>query len=155
MKEYKEYKGKLDATGKKFALVVSRFNEFIAHDLIRGAIDCLERHTAAEIEIFWTVGSYEIPPLAKKIADMNRFDAIICLGAIIRGDTPHFEYIAAEAARGIAKVYYKTGIPTIFGIITADTIEQAIERAGTKAGNKGWDAALSAIELTNLQTQLK
>lgn len=152
---FKEYKGKLDGTGKKFALCVSRFNEFITHDLVRGATDCLERHNVTEIEIFWTVGSFEIPALAKRIADLNRFDAIICLGAIIRGDTPHFEYIAAETARGIARVYYKTGIPTIFGIITADTIEQAIERAGTKAGNKGWDAALAALELVNLHSQIK
>jgi 6,7-dimethyl-8-ribityllumazine synthase len=155
MKEYKEYKGKLDGTGKKFALIVSRFNEFIAHELLAGALDCLERHNVNDIEIFWTAGAFEIPALAKRIADLSRFDGIICLGAVIRGDTPHFDYIAAEAARGVAKVYYKTGIPTIFGIITADTIEQAIERAGTKAGNKGWDAALSALELVNLHAQLK
>ena len=153
--ERKEYKGKLDATGKKFALVVSRFNEFISRELLNGALDCLERHNAKAVEIFWTPGSYEIPTVAKKLADSKKFNAIVALGTIIRGDTPHFEYIASVAAKALAKIGYSTGVPTAFGIITADTTEQAIERAGTKAGNKGWTAALFAIEMANLMNTLK
>ncbi len=152
--ERKEYKGTLDATGKKFALVVSRFNEFLSKELLNGAIDCLERHNAKAIEIFWTPGCYEIPTIAKTLAESKRFNAIIALGAIIRGDTPHFEYIASVASKAIAKISYTTGIPATFGIITADTVEQAIERAGTKAGNKGWTAALFAIEMTNLMKEI-
>jgi 6,7-dimethyl-8-ribityllumazine synthase len=152
--EKKEYKGKLDATGKRFALVVSRFNAFLSKELLDGAIDCLERHNAQAVEIFWTPGSFEIPAVAKTLADSKRFNAIVALGAIIRGDTPHSEYIASVAAKAIAKISYSTGVPTTFGIITADTIEQAIERAGTKAGNKGWTAALFAIEMANLMKEI-
>ena len=151
---YPEYKGELDAKGKRFGIILPRFNGFISKELLSGALDCLSRHGATEIEIFWTPGSFEIPPLAKKVALSKRFDAVICLGAVIRGDTPHFEYISAQVSRGIARVYYETEVPTILGIITSDTIEQAIERAGTKAGNKGWEAALSAIELVNLHSKL-
>ena len=152
--ERKEYKGKLDATGKKFALIVSRFNEFLSKELLSGALDCLERHNAKAVEIFWTPGSFEIPTVAMTIAESKRFNAIIALGAIIRGDTPHFEYIASVTSKAIAKIGYKTGIPATFGIITADNIEQAIERAGTKAGNKGWTAALFAIEMANLMKEI-
>jgi 6,7-dimethyl-8-ribityllumazine synthase len=150
----KEFKGKLDASGKRFAIVVSRFNEFISKELLGGALDCLERHKATNVEIIWVPGSFEIAPIARQLAEAGRHDAIICLGAIIRGATPHFEYVAAEAAKGIAQVYFKTGVPTIFGVITADTVDQAIDRAGTKSGNKGWSAALSAIELVDLKQQL-
>lgn len=152
--ERKEYKGKLDATGKKFALVVSRFNEFLSKELLNGAIDCLERHNAKAVEIFWTPGSFEIPTVAKTLVESKRFNAIIALGAIIRGDTPHFEYIASVVSKAIAKIGYSMGVPITFGIITADTMEQAIERAGTKAGNKGWTAALFAIEMANLMTEI-
>ncbi|MEO0092856.1 MAG: 6,7-dimethyl-8-ribityllumazine synthase [candidate division WOR-3 bacterium] len=153
--EKREYKGKLDATGKTFALVVSRFNEFLSKELLNGAIDCLERHNAKAVEIFWTPGSYEIPTIAQRLAESKKFDAIVALGAIIRGDTPHFEYIASVVAKDIARISRVTGVPTTFGIITADTIEQAVERAGTKAGNKGWNAALFAIEMANLIETMK
>ena len=153
--ERKEYKGKLDATGKKFALIVSRFNAFLSKELVNGALDCLERHNAKAVEIFWTPGSFEIPTVAKTIAESKRFNAIIALGAIIRGDTPHFEYIASVASKAVAKIGYTTGVPATFGIITADNIEQAIERAGTKAGNKGWTAALFAIEMANLMKEIE
>ncbi len=144
--------GYLNAKGKKFAIVVSRFNELISKQLINGANDCLTRHGAddKDIKIYWVPGSFEIPLTAKKIALTKKFDAVICLGAVIRGDTPHFEYIAAEVSKGIANVALETGIPVIFGIITSDTMEQALERAGVKAGNKGWDAALTAIEMCDL-----
>jgi len=153
--ERKEYKGKLDATGKKFALVVSRFNEFLSKELLSGALDCLERHNAKAVEIFWTPGSFEISTVAMKIAESKRFNALIALGAIIRGDTPHFEYIASVASKAIAKIGYTTGVPATFGISTADNMEQAIERAGTKAGNKGWTAALFAIEMANLMKEIE
>lgn len=153
----KKIEGKLVAKDRKFAIVVSRFNEFISNKLIDGALDCLLRHEANEsnIIISWTPGAYEIPIVAKRMALSKKFDAVICLGAIIRGATPHFEYVATEAAKGIAQVSLETEIPVIFGIVTADTVEQAIERAGTKAGNKGWDAALSAIEMADLLTKIK
>lgn len=148
--------GKLNAEGKKFAIVISRFNEFISKNLLNGALDCLLRHGAneKEINIVYVPGSYEIPLVAKKLATSNKYNAIICLGAVIRGGTPHFEYVASAVARGIESVNLETGVPVIFGIITSDTIEQAIERAGTKAGNKGWDAAISAIEMADLMTKL-
>lgn len=144
--------GKLLAEGKKFALVVSRFNDFITDRLVGGAIDALQRSGAKEedIEIVKVPGAFEIPLIAKKLASKGRYDAIVCLGAVIRGATPHFEYISAEVSKGIAQVGLETDVPVIFGIITSDTIEQAIERAGTKAGNKGWSAAMSAIEMVNL-----
>ncbi|MCX7797798.1 MAG: 6,7-dimethyl-8-ribityllumazine synthase [Melioribacter sp.] len=148
--------GFLNAKGKKFAIVVSRFNELISGKLLEGAKDCLLRHEADEndIKIYWVPGSFEIPLIAKKIALTKRFDAVICLGAVIRGDTPHFEYIAAEVSKGIANVALETGTPIIFGVITTDTMEQALERAGVKAGNKGWDAALTAIEMVDLLSKV-
>lgn len=149
--------GILNAKGRRFALVAGRFNELISNKLIEGAVDCLVRHEAKEsdISLTWVPGSYEIPLVAKKLAHSGKFDAIICLGAVIRGGTPHFEYVASEVAKGIAQVTLESNVPVIFGIITSDTIEQAIERAGTKAGNRGWDAALSAIEMADLMTKLK
>ena len=147
------YQGNLVAKkSQKFALVVSRFNEFISSKLLAGAVDQLIRHGAAEesIDVAWTPGSFEIPLVAKRLAESKKYAAVICLGAVIRGGTPHFDYIAAEVSKGVAQVGLSTGVPTIFGVITADTIEQAVERAGTKAGNKGADAALSAIEMANL-----
>ena len=148
----KRFEGMLLGKGLKFGLVVPRFNEFINKKLLEGAQDALLRHGVNEedIEIAWVPGSFEIPLVAKKLAQTKRYDAVICLGAVIRGGTPHFEYIAAEVTKGIAKVGLDTGLPVIYGIITADTLEQAIERAGTKAGNKGFEAAVSAIEMANL-----
>jgi 6,7-dimethyl-8-ribityllumazine synthase len=148
--ERREFKGKLDATGRTFALVVSRFNELISRELLAGAIDCLERHSARAVDVFWVPGSFEIPAVALQLAQTKRYDGIVGLGAVIRGDTPHAEYISAEVAKGLAKVAMQTGVPVSFGIITADTLEQALERAGAKQGNKGWNAALSVIELVNL-----
>jgi 6,7-dimethyl-8-ribityllumazine synthase len=143
---------KLLAEGKKFALVVSRFNDFITERLLEGALDGLLRSGARDddIEIVRVPGAFEIPLMAKKMALTNRYHAVICLGAVIRGATPHFDYVSAEVSKGIAMVSLESEIPVIFGIVTTDTIEQAIERAGTKAGNKGWSAAISAIEMANL-----
>jgi 6,7-dimethyl-8-ribityllumazine synthase len=148
--------GNLIAKGKKFCIVASRFNDFITKELISGCQDTLLRHGAEEkdISIFWVPGAFEIPLVASKLAKKG-FSAIICLGAVIRGSTPHFDYICSEVSKGIARVSLQSGIPVIFGIITADTIEQAIERAGTKEGNKGRDAALNAIEMANLLEQIK
>ncbi|MBS3758679.1 MAG: 6,7-dimethyl-8-ribityllumazine synthase [Desulfobacterales bacterium] len=144
--------GKLVAEGKRFALIVSRFNDFISDKLSSGAIDALQRSGVSDsaIDILKVPGSFEIPLIAKKVAQARKHDAVLCLGAVIRGATPHFDYVSAEVSKGIAAVSLETGVPVIFGIITADTIEQAIERAGTKAGNKGWSAAVAAIEMTNL-----
>ncbi len=144
--------GKLDATKIKFAIVVSRFNEIVSDRLLEGALDCLERHGADEkdITIYKVPGSFEIPLFANTIAHAKNIDAIICLGTLIRGETPHFEYLSAEVAKGVATVGLESGLPVIFGVLTADTLEQAMERAGSKAGNKGWMAALSAIEMANL-----
>jgi 6,7-dimethyl-8-ribityllumazine synthase len=152
----KEIHGMLDAKGKTFGITISRFNEFITHKLLEGALDCLKRHGAEDdkITIAWVPGSFEIPYAAQKMAKSKKFDAVIALGSVIRGQTPHFDYIANEVAKGIARISLDTGVPTIFGVITADTLEQAIERAGTKAGNKGWDAALSAIEMVKLFEQI-
>ncbi len=143
---------KLQAEGKKFALVVSRFNDFITDKLLGGAVDGLLRSGARDkdVEIVKVPGAFEIPLIAKKMAATGRFHAVICLGAVIRGTTPHFEYVSAEVSKGVASVGLESEIPVIFGIVTTDTIEQAIERAGTKAGNKGWDAAITAIEMANL-----
>ena len=143
---------KLNAEGKKFALVVSRFNDFITEKLLTGAIDALSRSGAADddIDVVKVPGSFEIPLVAKKAAERGHYDAVICLGAVIRGATPHFDYVSAEVSKGIAVVSLETQTPVIFGIVTTDTIEQAIERAGTKAGNKGWHAAITAIEMANL-----
>lgn len=151
-----KYEGKLVAEGLKFGIVVGRFNEFIANRLLEGALDALIRHGANEddIEVAYVPGSFEIPLAAKRMAESGRFDAVICLGALIRGDTPHFDFIASEATKGIAKVGLDAELPVIYGAITADTIEQAIERAGSKAGNKGWQAAVSAIEMANLLKSL-
>jgi 6,7-dimethyl-8-ribityllumazine synthase len=153
----KVIEGNLIAKGKKFAIVISRFNDFISKELLSGCIDTLVRHGAGQqdLKIVWTPGAFEMPLVAGRLAKQKSADAIICLGAVIRGATPHFDYIAAECAKGIAKISLDTGLPVIFGVITADTIEQAIERAGTKEGNKGKDAALSAIEMVNLLTQIK
>jgi len=148
----RQHEGHLTAKGFRFGIIVSRFNEFISSKLLSGAFDVLRRHDAQDenIEVFWVPGAFEIPLVAKKVARSGRYDAVICLGAVIRGGTPHFEYVASEVAKGIALVGLETEIPVMFGIITSDTLEQAIERAGTKAGNKGWDAALGAIEMVNL-----
>jgi 6,7-dimethyl-8-ribityllumazine synthase len=148
----KHYQGVLLGEGLRFMLIVSRFNEFISTRLLEGAQDALLRHGVKEedIEVAWTPGAFEIPLIAKKMAQSGRYNAIICLGAVIRGGTPHFEYIAAEVSKGIAKVGLDTGVPVIFGIITADALEQAIERAGTKEGNMGFKAATNGIEMANL-----
>ena len=148
--------GNLTAKNKKFGIVVSRFNELISTQLLSGAKDCLLRHECKNdsITVAWVPGSFEIPLAAKKMAQSSNYDAIICLGAVIRGGTPHFEYIASEVSKGVANVGLETGVPVIFGILTTDTIEQALERAGIKGGNKGWDAALSSIEMVNLLIKL-
>lgn len=148
--------GDLQAKGLKFGIVMSRFNEFITNKLVEGAIDALVRHGARDddIEVAKVPGSFEIPLVAKKMALKGTYHAIICLGTIIRGATPHFDYIAAEVSKGIASASLETGVPIAFGIITSDTIEQAIERAGSKSGNKGWDAAITAIEMAQLQKKL-
>lgn len=148
----KEIKANLIAKDLKFAIAASRFNEFITTKLIEGATDTLLRHGAKteDVEIVWVPGSFELPLIAKRLAETKKYDAVICLGTIIRGDTPHFDFIAGETAKGISAVNFATAKPVIFGVITADTLEQAIERAGTKGGNKGRDAALSAIEMANL-----
>lgn len=153
----KIYEGNLIGKGKKFGIVVSRFNEFITKKLLEGSLDCLIRHEVNEndIDVVWSPGSYEIPLIALNLAKSKKYDAIICLGAVIRGGTSHYEYIASEVAKGIANVNLETGVPAIFGVITAESLEQAIERAGTKDGNKGWQAGLSAIEMANLITKLK
>jgi len=152
----KSFEGNLDGSGLKFALVVSRFNEFITKKLHDGAMDGLVRHNVAreDIDVAWTPGALEIPLTARKLADMKRYDAIICLGAVIRGGTPHFDYVAAELSKGIAKVSLDAGSPVINGVITSDNLEQAIERAGSKMGNKGFAAASSAIEMANLLKQM-
>ncbi|MGQ9497334.1 MAG: 6,7-dimethyl-8-ribityllumazine synthase [Desulfotomaculales bacterium] len=149
------FEGHLVGKGLRFGIVVGRFNEFITHRLLSGALDALQRHGVAEtdIDIAWVPGGFEIPLVARRLAEKG-YDAVICLGAVIRGATPHFEYVAGELAKGVARVSLETGVPVIFGVITADTLEQAIERAGTKAGNKGWQAAVSAIEMANLMRTL-
>jgi 6,7-dimethyl-8-ribityllumazine synthase len=144
--------GKLRADGKKFALVAGRFNDFITDRLVGGAMDALVRCGASEtdVDLVKVPGAFEIPLAAKKLAEKGRYQAIICLGAVIRGSTPHFDYVSAEVSKGIAVVSLETGVPVIFGVLTTDSIEQAIERAGTKAGNKGWSAAMAAVEMVNL-----
>jgi 6,7-dimethyl-8-ribityllumazine synthase len=146
------YEGKISAEGKRFALVVSRFNDFISDRLVAGTLDALARHGARDedIDIVKVPGSFEIPLMAKKMAQKEKYHAIVCLGAVIRGSTPHFEYVSAEVSKGIALVGLESGVPVIFGVVTTDTLEQAIERAGTKAGNKGWAAAVAAMEMANL-----
>jgi 6,7-dimethyl-8-ribityllumazine synthase len=146
------FEGKLGGEGLRFALVVGRFNEMISTRLYEGALDCLRRHDVrdADVDAAWVPGAFEMPLVAARLAASGRYDAVVCLGAVIRGGTPHFEYVAAEAAKGIAKVTLDTGVPVVFGVLTTDTIEQAVERAGTKAGNKGWSAAATALEMANL-----
>ena len=152
----KVIEGKLTANGIKIGILAARFNEFIVNKLVSGAEDALIRHgvNTDDIELAWVPGSFEIPIIAKKMATSGMYDAIICLGAVIRGSTSHYDLVCAEVSKGIANVGLETGVPTIFGIITTDNIEQAIERAGTKAGNKGFDAAVSAIEMVNLGKQI-
>ncbi len=148
----REINGMLDARGRRFAIVASRFNDFITSKLIEGAMDCLTRHNCSEeaSTLVRVPGAFEIPLVAQKLAQSGNYHAVICLGAVIRGATPHFDYVAAEMAKGIGQTSLKTQVPVIFGVLTTDTIEQAVERAGTKAGNKGWDAAMSAIEMASL-----
>jgi 6,7-dimethyl-8-ribityllumazine synthase len=148
--------GKLDGTGLKTAIIVARFNEFITSKLLGGSIDCLKRNNADEkdITVVWVPGAFEIPATAQRLAESNKYDCIICLGAVIKGSTPHFDFVSSEVSKGVAQVGMKTNIPVVFGVITTDNIEQAIERAGTKSGNKGFDAAFTAIELTNLYKQI-
>lgn len=152
----KEIKGNLIGKGKKFAIVVSRFNEFISKRLLEGTIDCLTRHAVRpeDVTVYWTPGSFEIPGVAKRVRK-GEWDGVICLGTVIRGDTPHFDYIASEVTKGIAALNLESGPAVVFGVITADTTEQAIERAGTKMGNRGWEAALTALELADVYSQLK
>jgi 6,7-dimethyl-8-ribityllumazine synthase len=153
----KVYEGNLIGKGQKVGIVVGRFNEFISGKLLEGALDGLKRHEVSEddIEIAWVPGSFEIPLTAKKMASSGKYDGVICLGAVIRGETPHFDYVSAEVSKGTAKVGLDTDVPVIFGVLTTDTIEQAISRAGTKSGNKGFDAALSMIEMINLFDNIK
>ncbi|MFH1135944.1 MAG: 6,7-dimethyl-8-ribityllumazine synthase [Pseudomonadota bacterium] len=148
--------GHLNAAGFRFAIIVTRFNDFITEKLLGGALDALHRHGAAldGVTVARAPGAFELPLVAKKMAKSGRFDAVICLGAVIRGSTPHFDYVAAEVSKGVASVGLETEIPLAFGVLTPDNIEQAIERAGSKAGNKGWEAAVSAIEMVNLIKQL-
>ncbi|WP_071063116.1 6,7-dimethyl-8-ribityllumazine synthase [Andreesenia angusta] len=148
----KTYEGNLISKGKKYGIIVGRFNEFIGGKLMTGAFDALKRHGVEEneIEVAWVPGAFEIPLVAKKMAKSGRYDAVICLGAVIRGSTPHFDYVSSEVTKGIASVSLETEVPVVFGVLTTDSIEQAIERAGTKAGNKGYEAAVTAIEMVNL-----
>ena len=152
----KKYEGNLVGDGLKFGLVVSRFNEFITGKLLQGAEDALTRHGVkpADIDVAWAPGAFEIPLVAKKMVERGKYSAVICLGAVVRGGTPHFDYIASEVTKGVAMVGLETGVPVIYGVITADTLEQAIERAGTKMGNAGFAAAVSAIEMANLMQSL-
>jgi 6,7-dimethyl-8-ribityllumazine synthase len=152
----KVIEGELQAEGLKFGIIVSRFNDFITSKLLEGALDALRRHGAGEkdIEVVKVPGSFEIPVVARKLATKGTYHALICLGTVIRGATPHFEYVSAEVSKGIASASMETGIPIAFGVITSDTIEQAVERAGTKSGNKGWDAAITAIEMAQVMKKL-
>ncbi|OGO52242.1 MAG: 6,7-dimethyl-8-ribityllumazine synthase [Chloroflexi bacterium RBG_16_68_14] len=151
------FRGELRGEGLRIALVVSRFNEVVTSRLLAGARSALERHGVREedMDLAWVPGAFELPIAARRLAESRRYDAVVCLGAVIRGETPHFRYVAAEAARGIAQVSRDTGVPTIFGVITPNTLEQALERAGGKVGNKGYDAAVNAIEMANLMRQLR
>lgn len=146
------HEGKLDASNRRFAIAVARFNSLITGKLLDGALDCLRRHGCPEdhVEIAWVPGSFELPLVAQKLAATGRFDVVICLGAIIRSDTPHFDFVAGEAARGIARVGLDSGVPVTFGVVTTDDVEQAVNRAGVRSGNRGWDAAMNAIEMADL-----
>jgi 6,7-dimethyl-8-ribityllumazine synthase len=148
----KVIQGQLDANGKKFGILVGRFNEFITQRLLDGALDCILRHGGSDedIEIVWVPGSFEIPTIAKKMVESKKYDAVICLAAVIQGGTPHFQYVASEVTKGIAQISMDSGIPTIYGVLTCDNLDQAVERAGAKQGNKGWHAALAAIEMADL-----
>ena len=152
----KTLEGKLTAKNMKIAIVVARFNEFITSKLLSGCIDCLIRHEAADedLTVAWVPGAFEIPMAAKKLAESGKYDAVICLGAVIRGATPHFDYVCAEASKGIAQVSMQTGVPVAFGVLTTENIQQAVERAGTKAGNKGVDCAMTAMEMVNLINEM-
>lgn len=151
------FEGNLVSKGLKYAIVVGRFNEFITSKLLSGALDALKRHGVQddEVSVAWVPGAFEIPFAAQKLAESGKYDAVITLGSVIRGSTSHYDYVCNEVAKGVAAIGLKTGVPTIFGVVTTENIEQAIERAGTKAGNKGWDAAMAAIEMANLTNQLK
>lgn len=153
----KVFEGVLSAEKMKAAIVISRFNDLVTKELLEGALDCLKRHGAAEenIQIYWVPGALEIPPVAKAIVAAKKVDGVLCLGAVIRGATPHFDVVAAESSKGVARLAMETEIPVVYGILTTDSIEQALERAGTKSGNKGWDAALNMIELANLMRTIK
>ena len=152
----KTIEGALVSKGKKYGIVIARFNEFISSKLLGGAMDALSRHGVSddEITVVWVPGAFEIPVVARKMAGSGKVDAVIALGAVIRGSTPHFDYVANEVSKGVAQVALQTGVPVLFGVLTTDTIEQAVERAGTKSGNKGFDAAVAAIEMVNLMEQL-
>ncbi len=152
----KVYEGNLIAEGLKFGIIVGRFNEFIGGKLLDGALDALKRHGVKEedIELTWVPGAFEMPLVAKKMAKTKKYDGVICLGAVIRGSTPHFDFVSSEVSKGIANVSLETELPVIFGVLTTDSIEQAIERAGTKAGNKGYDAAVTAIEMANVLKEI-
>lgn len=152
----KTFQGKLSGKGIKVALVVSRFNEFISSRLLDGAIDCFTRHEVkdGDIDVVWVPGSFEIPLAAKKLGALNKYDAVVCLGAVIRGETPHFDYVAAEVSKGVAQAAMETDTPVIYGVLTCDSVEQAVDRAGTKAGNKGFQAAQAAIEMADLFKQM-
>jgi len=152
----KVFEGTLNGDGLKFGIVAARFNEFISLRLLEGAMDCLRRHGVADddITVVWVPGAFDIPPVAKRMGDSGKFDAVVCLGAVVRGATPHFDFVAAEAAKGVAHAAMQTGVATTFGVVTADNLEQAIERAGSKSGNRGWDAARSALELADLYSKL-
>ena len=156
MANISEHSAGLNAAGKRFALVVSRFNEFFSSRLLNGALDCLLRHGAAEadVEVYRVPGSFELPLTAKKLAQTGRFHAVVCLGAVLRGQTSHFDFVASEAAKGVAQVGLQTEVPTIFGVITTETIEQAVDRSGARAGNRGAEAALAAIEMANLLEEI-
>ena len=155
--EYKTHEGHLDAAGLKLAIVVARFNSFITERLLSGALDALRRSGAksADVEIVRVPGSWEMPVVARALADRQRFDAIICLGCVVRGETAHFDYVAGEAAKGLGQVASQTGVPVVFGVLTTNTVEQAVDRAGAKSGNKGFDAAMTAVEMANLMKKLK
>ena len=152
----KVLEGQLDAKGRTFGIVVSRFNDLVTTRLLDGALDCIKRHGGGDddIEVAWVPGAFELPIAAQKLAATGRLDVVMCLGAIVRSDTPHFDYVAGESAKGIARVGLDTGVPVIFGVITADTVEQAVQRAGVKAGNRGWDAAMNAVEMASLMAEL-
>ena len=152
----KVHEGQLDAKGRTFGIVVSRFNDLVTTRLLDGALDCIKRHGGDDdnIEVAWVPGAFELPIAAQKLATTGRFDVVMCLGAIVRSETPHFDYVAGESAKGIARVGLDTGVPVIFGVITADTVDQAVQRAGIKAGNRGWDAAMNAVEMASLMAEL-